>query len=397
MAGEGRIFFSRRHRDGGPAPEFQRKVSVPPTSHVSDSYSSKILVDLEEYNITHIHHKITSWFSKEQRSLRGLRKELCRALWIASNGVHETDCKTAKKKVVTLRIRIKDLEGAYEYGLYLVRTCGILKEYIRGARELSKISFLGPARPMQTYTKRRQAEILIHEYLRTAREYVQVKNYVQNLKKLSCRMCRASSFKQTGDTLYCCLECGEVQEILDAAPTFRDSNRINMCSRYTYTRKGHFLDAIKRFQARQNTTIDPEVYAVLCKEITAHGLTKETATMEHVYEFLEANRLSRHYGDINLIFSLLSGRPPPDISQYETELLEMFDQTEEAYEKVKDPSRINSLNVNFKLFKLLQRLGYPCKRDDFYILKTAVKWYEHENKWEEIRLLKGWDYVPTVF
>ena len=170
-----------------------------------------------------------------------------------------------------------------------------------------------------------------------------------------------------------------------------------MCSRYTYTRKGHFIDAIKRFQARQNTTIQPDVYSLLQKEIAAHGLTSGTATKEHIYEFLEANRLSRHYGDINLIYSVLTGKRAPDISDYETQLLDLFDETEDAYEQVKDPNRINSLNVNFKLFKLLQKLGYPCKRDDFYILKTAVKWSEHENKWEEIRLLKGWNYIPTIY
>ena len=170
-----------------------------------------------------------------------------------------------------------------------------------------------------------------------------------------------------------------------------------MCSRYTYTRKGHFIDAIKRFQGRQNTTIEPRIYEILRAEIKAHGLTCESATMEHLYEFLESNRLSKHYGDINLIYSVITGTPPPDISGLETELLELFDETEEAYEKVKDPGRINSLNVNFKLFKLLQQIGYSCKRDDFYILKTAVKWSEHENKWDEIRRLKGWSYIPTIY
>jgi hypothetical protein len=154
---------------------------------------------------------------------------------------------------------------------------------------------------------------------------------------------------------------------------------------------------MKRFQGRQNTTIDPSVYKILRDEIKAHGLTYKTATMEHLYEFLESNRLSKHYGDINLIYSVITETPAPDISEYETELLEMFDETEEAYEKVKDPGRINSLNVNFKLFKLLQRIGYPCRRDDFYILKTAVKWCEHESKWDEIRILKGWPYIPTIY
>ena len=87
----------------------------------------------------------------------------------------------------------------------------------------------------------------------------------------------------------------------------------------------------------------------------------------------ESNRLSKHYGDINLIYSVITGTPAPDISEYEAELLEMFDETEEAYEKVKDPGRINSLNVNFKLFKLLQRIGYPVQTGRFLYSQNRCK------------------------
>ena len=363
----------------------------------SKSESEKFQIDLDEYTISHVHQQISVLFKDKQKKLGSIRNEFDRALWIAKNGVHETDQKIAHKKIVTLRRQIRDLEGSFEYALYLVKIYGIVQEYTKIASELNKTSFLGPRKNTSLIHKKNIADALVDEYLRTAREYVQIKNYIQNSKKLTCLSCNENKFQQTNEINYCCLGCGEVQEIIDVTPTFRDSNRINMCSRYTYTRKGHFIDAMKRFQGRQNTTIDPSVYKILRNEIKAHGLTYESATMEHLYEFLESNRLSKHYGDINLIYSVITGNPAPDISEYEAELLEMFDETEEAYEKVKDPGRINSLNVNFKLFKLLQRIGYPCKRDDFYILKTAVKWIEHENKWDEIRILKGWNYIPTIY
>ena len=372
------------------------KKPPPPISPLKPK-ATKLQIDLDEYTISHVHQQINILFKGKKLMLKSLQKELDRALWIEKNGVHETDQKTAQKKIVLLRKQIRDLEGSFEYALYLVKTYGILQEYTKIASELNKNSFLRPQKNNSLIHKKNTADVLIDEYLRTARDYVQIKNYIQNSKKLTCMSCHGNKFQQTNEINYCCLGCGEVQEIIDVTPTFRDSNRINMCSRYTYTRKGHFVDAMKRFQGRQNTTIDPSVYKILRSEIKAHGLTYENATMEHLYEFLESNRLSKHYGDINLIYSVITGNPAPDISEYEAELLEMFDETEEAYEKVKDPGRINSLNVNFKLFKLLQRIGYPCKRDDFYILKTAVKWCEHENKWDEIRILKGWKYIPTIY
>jgi len=91
--------------------------------------------------------------------------------------------------------------------------------------------------------------------------------------------------------------------------------------------------------------------------------------------------MSKQYADINLIHFLITGEKPPDITRYRNELFEYIDQVDEAYEKVKDPIKINSLNVNWKLYKLLQILDYPCRRDDFFCLKTPSKQKEHEETW----------------
>ena len=73
---------------------------------------AKIHIDLDEYNITHAHQKITAMFLREHRNIPALQKELARALWIAENGVHETDQKTANKKIVSLRRNLRDQEGS---------------------------------------------------------------------------------------------------------------------------------------------------------------------------------------------------------------------------------------------------------------------------------------------
>ena len=94
--------------------------------------------------------------------------------------------------------------------------------------------------------------------------------------------------------------------------------------------------------------------------------------------------MSDYYADINLIYFMITGVNPPDITSYRGELLEMHDQLEEAYQEVKDDDRMNSLNVNWKLYKLLQLLDYLCKKDDFFCLKTPAKQGEHEQKWSDM-------------
>ena len=141
---------------------------------------------------------------------------------------------------------------------------------------------------------------------------------------------------------------------------------------------------MNRFEAKQNTEIGEDVLEILKREMKLHGLTAKTLTKDHLYMFLSENKLSDYYADINLIFFLLTDTNAPDITKYRAELLEMFDQLEAAYKLIKDDDRLNSLNVNWKLYKLLQLLDYPCKKDDFFCLKTPTKQGEHEEKWYDM-------------
>ena len=390
-------FFSTRppQRAVQPAPA---RLDDAPAARAAGGSPPKLRVDFDEYNIFHMNTKIRERLAAKQAELPRLQGDLERALLIEAHGL-VADRRVARKKIVDLRVTIRDLEGAFEYALYLVRTHGILEEYKAMTLQARETSFLGPKRKGRAAAARPAAARLgelVAEYLRLARGYVELTNYTQAPQKLACATCGGTAFA-VDETIYACTACATVREILDDSPTFKDSGRVNMCSRYTYSRRSHFIDAMKRYQARQNTTIPPEVYAILRRDMKAHGLAAETATMDHIYDFLEDNKLSAHYGDINLLFSALTGKKPRDISHLEPQLLELFEESEQVYEQIKDPDRVNSLNVNFKLLKLLQHLGHPCTRHDFYILKTAVKWCEHENKWEEIRVKKGWDYTPTVW
>jgi hypothetical protein len=187
------------------------------------------------------------------------------------------------------------------------------------------------------------------------------------------------------ENIYICRNCGNVVELLDESPTFKDTDRVNLSYKYRYTKKGHFTDAIKRFQGKQNKAIPSFVFKILEKEILDHNLTFQNISKGIIHEFLSDNHLTEFYEDLNLIYNMITKTPLPDISIYEKELSEMFDYEERVYEEVKDPKRQNSQNVDFKLFKLLQLLNYPCSIDqDFFILKTESKLKEHDEKWNEI-------------
>ena len=111
--------------------------------------------------------------------------------------------------------------------------------------------------------------------------------------------------------------------------------------------------------------------------------------------FLSERGISNHYDDLNLIFHIITGESCPDISYLLDALCDDFDRLEVVLEEIKDADRVNSLSVNYKLYKLLQRHGYPCSKDDFYILKTKAKEDEHDAKMREAWDRLGWKWIAT--
>jgi len=376
----------------------------------SESNNRKIQISADEYDICHIDEKIRSVLGSKISTLPELQSDLMNLLWIMGNSSDPLDRIQAKNQTNILRRRIQDIECGFELGLYILRTADILNEYRAIMASTKSRSFMRAERYTNDNAVIRKNMIIL-DYLRIARDYIDLENFTQRPQKLICEACFGVEFTcSDDDAIYVCKKCGLSVELMDDSPSFKDTDRVNMSSRYTYTCRGHFVAAMDRFEGKQNTEIDPKVINILKEEMKKHSLLEKTVTKDHVYMFMSEKQLSDYYEDLNLIFFQITGQPCPDITELRSELLEMFDQEEEAYKEVKDDDRINSLNVNFKLFKLLQLLDYSCKKDDFYFLKTPTKQGEHDDKWQEtIEYLaqkypdaktsagkKRWRYIRTI-
>jgi len=288
---------------------------------------------------------------------------------------------------------------------YLFRTSSILENYRKISLTESSRSFVNPNSKTNSKLKQtsdKKAE-LISKFISIAKDYIEIDDYQQSISKLSCPECGSSDMRRVSDenTTFVCSMCYTEVNVLDDTPSFKDTDRINMCSRYTYSRKGHFIDSIKKHQGKQNTdaNIIDKVVKTLKEEMVLHNLTVDNVKKQHLYMFLSERDLSSHYDDLNLIYHIITGVPCPDISQYEQRLLEDFDEQEGAldqvYEMDTQDTRVNSLNVYYKLYKLLQRCGCRCRKDDFYILKTKAKEDEHDEKMEKAWKILGWKWIDT--
>lgn len=365
--------------------------------------------DLTEYDILKIDLLIRSKLSREYDDIidtseelpMGIYAELDRFKWIVENSRDPVDVIQAHNRVIDIRDKIRDIEQGFELIFYISQTEPILTKY-RRIISSKKRDFIGvQIKDLKTEIER---EHLIQDFLRVAQKYIHVgcsgDTYVpsSSLKHpfFYCKQCFSTKFEMdmnSGEKI--CKYCALSTTTLDDSPCFKDSDRVNMSSRYRYVCKSHFIAAMDQFEGKQNSNIT-KVLEVIKEEMKNYNLSEKTLTKKQIYMFLSDKKLSSrykllsdrklsdHYKDINLIFLKLTGKEPPDISSIRDVLLKMYDKVQKVYEDVKSPERQSSLNVGFIFRNLLWLLDFRCSSDNFFFLKTPTKAREHSEKWNEM-------------
>ena len=337
------------------------------------------------YDILDLHSKILKNFENEYESLPLLSSEL-ENLKLNPDNISYVD-----DKINQLTKKIIKIETGRKQALYIVKTEIILEKYKNIINEPIKINFMNNIISENKLVK----DMLIVDYLKIAKDYINIKFEFNNKTSLNCPDCKIKLFKKD-EYLFLCTNCGFSIKHFANTCSFQENNRINISQRYVYDKRAHFGDSIKKFQAKQNTTIHKNVYDTLLDKIKKHQIPLEKLSHKHIYEFLKLTNFSDHYEDITLIYSEITNTPAPDITHLEEKLFKLFDEIDPIYERVKPKGRVNFLNGQFLLFKLLQKLKFPCSEEDFCVLKTRDKMLEHDQIWKKICTQLCWNYIATV-
>jgi hypothetical protein len=389
---------------------------------------NKRIKDKEEYDILQIDEQIKQCFIIEKRKITDYDKRLLSMINTLSNlnipfGVNEvilTDInnivfnhkeskdfsKSLLSPVLTYRdflnfydqlqrllIKIKNISSNLLYDKYITLTQPILLEYKQILLIPIKITFLSKKKPKRDSVFRKN--ILTDNYLKIASNFIDIE-YTQKIipvvdKQYSCNCGNTADF-ETKEGVMICENCGVEISVISSQTSFKDIDRINMHQKYKYEKKSHFREGISQFQGKQNKFIDPSLYIKADRWLLLHNLLNIKAdnkkekylkvAKDHLRLFLsesEDEDLTKHYEDLHLIFSTLTGTPCPDISNLEEKLYNQFDKLVEAFLSMEDIERTNILNSQFVLKKLLLINKYNIDPQDFPGLKTASRQAEHES------------------
>lgn len=353
-------------RQTRPTGENPIESSVPEDIPKTKSIDAKV-------NILTIDAVIKANFARDIGSIAQMQQDLTDLISIIMFSKFSDDIDNAKKQSESLRRRINGLKLGAGLTVYQLESYDLIKKYKQ----------LTPSTRKAFVDQKNSEEIkkVTMAYLQIAKKYVNLENFKGLRPEVEpCQECGSVVFHKTEEFGITVCGCGLAKDVLNVAPSYNDSKRVNCSTRFKHNAKGYLEDAMDSFECKQGE-ISPKTLSIVKKEMEIRGVTPETVSKDDIYLYLTMNRLSESYADINAIWCAITGATPPDLTQYRTELLEMSSQFEPVCKRL-IADRVNALTVLWKLYMFLRLLDYPCVRQDFYCLKTTVKQEEHQTAWE---------------
>lgn len=295
-----------------------------------------------------------------------------------------------------------------DINFYLLDTLEIVDKYDKLLKTPLKVSFMDNKPSVEGKEKNQ----LINQYISLLKNH-DINGNFQYYKKhdeqgIECELCgNINTMDESAEIngVMICSNCG-YQEKTPLGNTMNkithhDCKRINICWKYNYDRKSHFINTINQFQGKNKNGIEDNIIIQVKNELKKYNILKEDETNKkdiqksQISIIVKDLKLVNNYGDINLIHHLITGYPLNDITHLVEKLLDDFDQfVKMHYKKYSNEADRKNFNYQQLLFQLLLRHNYKCNPLDFNFLKTIDRKSYHDEIVMVIFYELGWNYWP---
>ena len=259
-----------------------------------------------------------------------------------------------------------------------------------------------------------QLDIFINSTINNSRtdtynEYIKIFNpelkqiEINNTIKTECVICKNNSFTyELKSSSEICTHCGLSETtILNDDPNPMFTENVEQIIVFNYKRDNHFQECLNQLQAKENTTIPPQIIKDLTFEFRKYNIINpKLFTTELVKNYLKKLKYNKYYEHIPTIINEFCGLPAPKLTpELEQQLRIMFDEIQvpfEKYRKIICPIRKNFLNYNYTFYKMCQLLNKDEFLNFFPLLKSREKLYEHDLIWKGICTDLRWEYIASI-
>lgn len=362
-----------------------------------------------EIDIYSIDKKIRDMWLKKQEEIIEIEQDIQDLESLLVENLSGYVKKDIQDKIIVLQEKKEDITKILDHQhFYTMEFYELVTNHQQSAPK--KISFMSKAKDDN------RDDILSKNYLEILKKYninyedLEEHTKVAKKDKKVCSNCKAQDFIMSIEqNLEICENCGKQEEKSYKSLSYKDITRVNLSNKYTYERRIHFKDCMNQYQGKQNSTIDEKIYEDLETQFELHGLLNgdknvpkkirfENITKEHILLFLKETGHTKHYEDVVLIYHKMTGKKVDDISHLENQLMEDFDKISNLYDKkYKFTGKIDRksfINTQYVLFQLLRRHRYPCKKEDFNMLKTLDRKAFHDEIVRDLFEALGFNFTP---
>lgn len=210
------------------------------------------------------------------------------------------------------------------------------------------------------------------------------KNYLLEIPR--CKTCNVPY--DTENSFMVCPLCGICIATIEQANelSYKERQDYDYRPQFTYDKRTHLEDWLRRFQAKENRSIPQEILDKVILEAKKERIQDlNVLTEEKVKRYLKKLNLNDYYDNVIGIINRINSRPPFRLtSEIEDKIKTMFQQIQDPYEKFKPPNRKNFLSYSYTLCKFFQILGLHEFAKYFPLLKSTDKLRQQDDIFKKI-------------
>uniref|UniRef100_A0A6C0E4F6 Uncharacterized protein n=1 Tax=viral metagenome TaxID=1070528 RepID=A0A6C0E4F6_9ZZZZ len=227
---------------------------------------------------------------------------------------------------------------------------------------------------------------IIDEYLKKFDPTYTNENFLYDKSHSLCSSCKNTMSFESGYLV--CTSCGYCLEDIDCSGelSFKELQEYDFRPQFTYDKRSHLEDWLKRFTAKENKAIPQEILDKVILEANKERIKDlNLLTEEKVKRYLKKLNLNDYYDNVISIINRINSRPPFTLtSEVENKIKFMFQQIQEPYEKHKPKHRKNFLSYSYVLHKIFQILGLQEFAKYFPLLKSPDKLRQQDEIFKKI-------------
>ena len=299
------------------------------------------------------------------------------------------DKKLLLKRLEAVQHDKDEIESNEKYKEYLDRSTPILDEWIHVCQEEGTSIRFGQENKFSP-----DKLSLVRNFIQIASEYVPLNLNVRYEKQNGiCAYCREKLYDEEDKII--CFVCNRYQDALTCEVTYDDIDRINSYTNNNYVNRETFIKTMTNYQGKEKAEFTSDMFTHIDEYCLFNRINKQDLTPNITIPIFKSTGYSNYYNHVNLFLSMYIGRKLPDISQYESVLLQDYDQFSQKYQEIKDDDRDSSLNAQYVLYILLRRRKIACNIVDFKIPETPNIRIAIDSVARKVFTDLGWNFEDT--